>query len=141
MNISEKVKTLESSLSSGKNYLELAKGKLASESVDDIKTFRDELWEFIRLLMEKWFSNKQANKEEVRQLQQIYDDLRQNELLLAKRIVELQKDQSILKNIDSVALPEESGSPGTRDVSKWNVWPMRYSKRLRDKLSSAKLPQ
>lgn len=141
MSILEKIKTLESSVFSARDYVEESKTKLSSNNFDDIKLFRDELWEFIRLVRETWLLTESEHKQDMEELQAVYNTLRQNEIMLAKRMVEIQKDHAILKKIDDIALPEDVQGVASRDFSKWAVWPLRYSPRLRTKLSTAKLPQ
>ena len=125
----------------GKYYLEHADEALNVNDVDFVKKLRDDLWEFTREVEERWLTNDRITPHNRATLQRMVEDLRQSELLLARRIVEIHLSQTIMSRMESVALPEPTKGVEARDFSSWNRWPFRYSAKLRSKLAHAKLPE
>jgi hypothetical protein len=142
MKQSEKTKKLSSVWHWGEYYLEQADGMMHETDITALMEFREELWNFIDNLKSKWLKRKLLLKpQNRRRLQTVYDDLRQRELILAKRIVEVQKSQTILKRMESIALPEVVEGVQERAFSSWNAWPLRYSSKILTKLATARLPE
>ena len=125
----------------GKHYLAQASIMVKETDIELLKQFRDQLWEFTHSLRSKRLMDKRLSADTRGELQELHHELCQQELVLAKRIAELQESQAIMKRLEQTALPESVEGIETRDFSTWNMWPLRYSKKLRSKLATARLPQ
>lgn len=128
-------------LKDGKRYLEQATASLEKTDAELLIQLRNELSEFTHVVEDKWKNDKRLNWSSKRELKQLEHELRQRELILAKRIVELQKSQALLIRLEKIALPEPTTGLETRDFSTWSMWPVRITPRLKQKLAVARLPQ
>lgn len=142
MKTDPKIRNLAAIRSWGKYYLiQKKKLLLVDFRVERIREFTDELWEFLYGLRNKRLTDRRLSAATRDELDGLYDELHQLAQSLAIRVAELQRNQEIMKRLESIALPEPTEGIETRDLSTWNLWPFGYSERLRTKLATARLPE
>lgn len=106
--------------------------------VDQIKQFRNQLGDFVTDLQTRWLGDKAVGhlKAENQQLlESLNRRLQRFELELAKRIVELEDNTTLLKELDSIAFAETVKDGEERDFAEWHQSPLFYSKSLLERLT------
>ena len=127
----------------GEHYREKSESVLQASDANAVRDFRQELSAFVASVERRWLGKrKHSLKAEKREwLEGLCRDLRQLELRLANRMLGIEKDRSVLRRMEEVALPESTGDVTERPYSLWSAWAIRISDRTRAKLASARLPQ
>lgn len=141
MNYEAKIKDLSTTRWWIKYYLGQQEKLAQEQDIDLLNVFTDELWDFLHGLKSKRLADKRLSSATKTELAEFYRQLRRLAQILALRATELRGNQEIMKRLDSMALPEPTEGTEVRDLSMWNIWPLRYSERLRVKLTTARLPQ
>jgi hypothetical protein len=125
-----------------KQLVSKAEFLVLSEDVRIISDFRDDINEFIENVRHSkpFVEIDKLEMSQKFELRSIYDRLRQFELELAMKLVQLRRDKATLRRMEEAAFPSDT-SMGERDYSKWGIWPLNYSERTKAKLATARLPE
>jgi hypothetical protein len=138
----EKTETAESTESWIDYYLTNAQGVIARKNIEELRSYRAELWNLLHGIELRWLPKGfLALFFRRTYIETGYYELLRLESKLKRDIETLVREQVLLERMKSSALPDPGGSNATRNVSKWNQRPSKYSDLLLSKRKTARLPQ
>src|SRR6266508_2892400 len=108
MNAFEKVKDLDAVWSWSEFYLEQGDNIIDETVVEKIRNFKEELEDFLMFLRNRWMGGQlnRLRDDNRQRIREVYQELHQLELDIARHMIEVQRDQELLDDIKSLAFPE-----------------------------------
>lgn len=143
MNSSEKVRSRQETVYWGKHYLSRAEKMFSLDDSEMQQSFRYELWAFIERIESRWLKHKAwdtFHEDLQAEIQQLYDDLCDVELALARNSSETERNRKLREKMNEAALPE-SNMGISRTITNWNRSPLRSSERFSQRIRVARLPE